>query len=118
MRKLRAGLYVTLDGVVDAPEAWVMPDDESDVSEAVSRLKQEDGETITLNGSVPLLRTLLRAELVDEWRLWLHPVVRGSGHRLFDNGLDLGALELADRPSADAAVRPLEPTTTPKGDRK
>ena len=28
MRKLKAWLYVTLDGVVEAPENWVMPDDE------------------------------------------------------------------------------------------
>jgi dihydrofolate reductase len=162
MRKLRAWLYVTLDGVVEAPENWVMPNEEmfeeqtadyaasdalllgrrtyevfaaswpqrgsdvpnadwmnntqkyvasatlespewrnttvleGDVSKAVSRLKQEDGETITLNGSATLLRSLLRAELVDELRLLLHPVVLGSGHRLFDDGESLGALRLSE----------------------
>jgi dihydrofolate reductase len=161
MRKLKAWQYVTLDGVVEAPEKWVMPDDEmfeeqtadyatsdalllgrrtyeifaaswpkrgsevpnadwmnntqkyvasatleapewqnttvlkGDVGEAVSRLKEEEGETITLNGSATLLRTLLRAGLVDELRLFLHPIVVGSGHRLFDDGEALGALELA-----------------------
>ena len=161
MRKLKAWLYVTLDGVVEAPENWVMPDDEmfeeqtadyaasdalllgrrtyevfaaswpqrgsdvpnadwmnntqkyvasatleapewqnttvlkGDVSEAVSRLKEEEGEAITLNGSTTLLRSLLRAELIDELRLFLHPIVLGSGRRLFDDGEALGALELA-----------------------
>jgi dihydrofolate reductase len=170
MRKLRAWLYVTLDGVVEAPQNWVMPDDKmfeeqtaeytgsdalllgrrtyevfaaswpqrgsdvpnadwmnntqkyvasttlespewqnttvlvGEVSEAVSRLKQEDGEAITLNGSTTLLRSLLRAELVDELRLYLHPVVLGSGHRLFDDGEDLGAFKLADCHAYDNGV--------------
>lgn len=69
---------------------------EGDVGEAVSRLKHEDGETITLNGSATLLRSLLRAGLVDELRLFLHPVAVGSGHRLFENGDVLGALKLAE----------------------
>jgi dihydrofolate reductase len=77
---------------------------EGDVSEAVSRLKQEDGETITLNGSATLLRSLLRAELVDELRLFLHPVVLGSGHRLFDDGEDLGALKLIECHAYDNGV--------------
>jgi dihydrofolate reductase len=67
-----------------------------DVSEAVSRLKQEDGETITLNGSTTLLRSLLRAELVGELRLFLQPVVLGSGHRLCDDGEDLDVLKLTE----------------------
>jgi dihydrofolate reductase len=170
MRKLSAWLYVTLDGVVEAPEQWVMPDNamfeeqtadyvasdalllgrrtyevfaaswpqrgsdvpnadwmnntrkyvasttlespewqnttvlEGDVSEAVSRLKQQDGETITLNGSATLLRALLKAGLVDELRLFLHPLVRGSGRRLFDNGEDLGALTLAECHAYDNGV--------------
>jgi dihydrofolate reductase len=77
---------------------------EGDVGEAVSRLKQKDGETITLNGSAALLRSLLRAELVDELRLFLHPVVRGSGRRLFDDGEDLGALKLTECRAYDTGV--------------
>ena len=162
MRKLNAWQHVTLDGVVEAPEKWVMPDKsmfeeqtadyaasdalllgrrtyevfaaswpqrgsevpnadwmnntrkyvasttlespewqnttvlEGDVGEAVARLKREDGETITLNGSATLLRSLLGAGLVDELRLFLHPVVLGSGRRLFGDGKELGALELAE----------------------
>jgi dihydrofolate reductase len=69
---------------------------EGNISEAVSRLKQEDGETITLNGSATLLRTLLAAGLVDELVLFLHPVVLGAGSRLFADGQGLGAITLAD----------------------
>jgi dihydrofolate reductase len=170
MRSVKAWLYVTLDGVVEAPENWVLPDErmfeeqtagyatsdalllgrrtyetfaaswpqrgsdvpnaewmnttqkyvasttlespewqnttvlEGDVSEAVSRLKHQDGETITLNGSATLLRTLLTAGLVDELWLLLHPVVLGSGDRLFDNAGGRVALELAESHAFDNGV--------------
>jgi dihydrofolate reductase len=170
MRKLNAWLYMTLDGVVEAPEKWVMPDKEmfeaqtadyaasdalllgrrtydvfaaswpqrgsdvtnadwmnntrkyvastslesptwqntevleGDVDEAVARLKQEDGEAITLNGSATLLRSLLVAGLVDELRILLHPLVRGTGHRLFDGAESLGAFKLAGWHTYDNGV--------------
>ena len=69
---------------------------EEDISEAVSRLKQEDGETITLNGSATLLRTLLAARLVDELVLFLHPVVLGAGGQLFAHGQGLSSLKLVN----------------------
>jgi dihydrofolate reductase len=170
MRKLKAWLYVTLDGVVEAPENWVMPDEEmfaeqtadysasdalllgrrtyeifaaswpqrgsdvpnadwmnntqkyvasstlkspewqnttvltGDVGTKVSQLKREDGETITVNGSATLLRSLLSAGLVDELRLLLHPVVRGSGDRLSDAAADQLALNLSECHAYDNGV--------------
>ena len=67
-----------------------------DVSETVSQLKQQDGEDITINGSAGLLRYLLAEGLVDELRVFLHPVVLGSGDRLFDDLEQDLALELTD----------------------
>jgi dihydrofolate reductase len=94
----------TIHGTLESP-AWqnttVL---EGDVSEAVSRLKQEHGETITLNGSATLLRSLLSAELVDELRLLLHPVVLGSGDRLFHNAGGRVALDLAESHAYDNGV--------------
>lgn len=56
--------------------------------EFVAGLKQTDGGTIGVHGSIGLARTLLRAELVDELRLVVFPVSTGTGHRLFeDTGL-------------------------------
>jgi dihydrofolate reductase len=52
---------------------------EGDVAEAVARLKQEDGKDIMVNGSGALVRTLMRDHLLDELRLFVHPVVVGSG---------------------------------------
>jgi dihydrofolate reductase len=57
---------------------------EGDVTDAVARLKQEDGKSIMVNGSGALVRTLVRDNLLDELRLFVHPVVVGPGRRLFD----------------------------------
>jgi dihydrofolate reductase len=89
---------------VESPEWQNTTVLEGDVSEAVSRLKQEDGEAITLNGSATLLRSLLGAGLVDELQLFLHPVVVGSGHRLFENGEALGALKLSECRAYESGV--------------
>jgi dihydrofolate reductase len=162
MRKINAWLYVTLDSVIEAPEKWVIADDdmfgameadyaksdglllgrrtyetfaaswpergsevpnadwmnntpkyvasttlkspewnnstviEGDIAEAVARLKQEDGKDIMVNGSGALVRTLMRDHLLDELRLFVHPVVVGSGIRLFDDQSDPVELALVD----------------------
>jgi len=169
-RKINAWLYVTLDSVIEAPEKWVIADDdmfaameadyaksdalllgrrtyetfaaswpergsevpnadwmnntrkyvasttlespawnnstviEGDVAEAVARLKQEDGKDIMLNGSGALVRTLMRNHLLDELRLFVHPVVVGSGRRLFDDESDPVEFALVDSHAYDNGV--------------
>jgi len=56
-----------------------------DVAEQVGKLKEESGDPVLVIGSANLSQTLLAADLVDEYQLWLHPVVLGSGKRLFDH---------------------------------
>jgi len=170
MRKLNAWLFVTLDSVIEAPEKWVIADDdmfaameadyaksdalllgrrtyetfaaswpergsevpnadwmnntrkyvasttlespewnnatviEGDVAEAVARLKQEDGKDIMVNGSGALVRTLMRNHLLDELRLFVHPVVVGSGRRLFDDQSDPVEFALVDSHAYDNGV--------------
>jgi dihydrofolate reductase len=67
-----------------------------DVAEEVSRLKQQPGKNITILGSGALVRSLLRSNLIDELKLMVHPVVLGSGKRLFEDGGDRLPLELID----------------------
>jgi len=55
------------------------------VTEQVAELKQQPGDPIILIGSAQLAQTLLAHDLVDEYQLWLHPVVLGSGKRLFSH---------------------------------
>jgi dihydrofolate reductase len=67
-----------------------------DVAEEISRLKQQPGKNITILGSGALVRSLLRGDLLDELTLLVHPVVLGSGKRLFEDGGDRQPLELVD----------------------
>jgi dihydrofolate reductase len=53
---------------------------------AVARLKQEPGEELHVMGSGELLQTLLRHHLIDEYLLLIHPLVLGTGRRLFADG--------------------------------
>jgi dihydrofolate reductase len=66
------------------------------VAEEISRLKQQPGKDISISGSGSLVRSLLNGGLIDELRLMVHPVVVGSGKRLFEEGGDRMALELVD----------------------
>jgi dihydrofolate reductase len=155
MRKIVAGLFISLDGVVEAPETWHFPyfNDEmgavvgslsetadamllgrktyqmfasywpnvsaeeemaaqmndtqklvvsstldkvdewqnstlltGDPIEALTALKQEPGKNLNTVGSVSLVRSLLRAKVLDELHLLIHPIAVGHGMRLFDEG--------------------------------
>ncbi|MEV5559430.1 dihydrofolate reductase family protein [Nonomuraea wenchangensis] len=159
-RKITAGLFVALDGVVEAPETWhfpylneemsaavgqmyaeadtlllgrvtyeafaaVWPHQtgelaeaingirklvasttlttvawsnaaliEGDIVAAVKELKGQPGGAVTLAGSISLVRALLRAGLLDELRLLIHPLVAGTGQRLFPEGTTRVPLKL------------------------
>ena len=69
---------------------------EGDAAEGVAALKKEDGPELQVHGSANLLQTLLRHNLVDEFRLWVFPVVIGSGKRLFADGTVPAGLKLVD----------------------
>lgn len=69
---------------------------EGDVAEAVAKLKQEPGDEIQVTGSGELAQTLIEHDLVDEYRLWVFPLVLGEGKRLFARGTIPGALKLVD----------------------
>lgn len=162
MRKIVAGLFVTLDGVVESPDKWQFPYFNEEMGEAVTaqmdatdamllgrrtyeefasywptadvndpftarmnntpkyvvsttldavtwqnstlingniveeltRLKQQPGKNIGVTGSGTLVRSMLRDNLLDELLLLVHPVVVGSGKRLFPDGGDPVALTL------------------------
>lgn len=165
MRKVTAGLFVSLDGVVESPEKWHFPyfndemgeaveaaisasdamllgrvtyqefaaywpgvssEDEpfathmnntpkyvvsktldkaewnnstlisGNVAEEITKLKQQSGKNIGITGSATLVQTLLQDDLLDELGLMIHPVVVGSGKRLFQEGGGPKGLKLVD----------------------
>ena len=64
-----------------------------DVVDAIEQLKGQPGKDLIKYGTSRLDATLLRAHLVDELRLWIMPVVVGSGQRLFED-IDTSSLQL------------------------
>jgi dihydrofolate reductase len=62
----------------------------------VGALKEQPGKDIVATGSITLCHTLIAAGLVDEYRLFVYPVVQGGGRRLFPDGFELPHLRLLD----------------------
>ena len=172
MRKIVAGLFISLDGVVEAPDKWHFPYFNDEMGQAVSaqmaeadtmllgrrtyeefaaywpaqgsdvegadfmnnipklvvsttlktaawrnatlisgnvaqelrRLKQQPGKHISITGSGTLVRSLLRDNVLDELRLLVHPIVVGSGKRLFEDVSGRLALKLVDAKTFSTGV--------------
>jgi len=66
------------------------------IAEEIADLKRQPGKDITIVGSGALVRSLLRDGLLEELRLMVHPVILGSGKRLFEDGGVQNALKLVD----------------------
>ena len=77
---------------------------EGDVATAVADLKSQEGPEIQVHGSANLIQTLIGADLVDEFRLWVFPLVLGSGKRLFDEGTIPSGLELVSSTTSSTGV--------------
>jgi dihydrofolate reductase len=67
------------------------------IPEEVAKLKKQPGSgVISVTGSGKLAQTLMRENLVDEYNLWIHPILLGSGKRLFGEGTGPLNLKLID----------------------
>jgi dihydrofolate reductase len=76
-----------------------------DVADAVAGLKRELGENLVVFGSGVLVRSLMPRDLVDELVLLIHPLLLGSGRRLFpDTGSSPSAFELVDSATTGTGV--------------
>jgi dihydrofolate reductase len=67
-----------------------------EVAEEVRKLKDQAGQDILMYSSVELMYTLMEHGLIDEYRIWVHPVLLGSGRRLFKEGIEKTELRLVD----------------------
>jgi dihydrofolate reductase len=75
-----------------------------DVAEYVAALKRQDGPEIQVHGSPGLIQTLLKHDLIEEFRMWIFPVVIGIGKRLFGDGAIPAALKLVDSKASKTGV--------------
>jgi dihydrofolate reductase len=77
---------------------------EGDVAEEVSKLKQQPGQDLLVAGSAQLVRTLQQRDLIDEYRFLVHPIILGSGKRLFSDGSDTKKLRLVESKTSSTGV--------------
>jgi len=61
------------------------------------KLKREPGKPIFLTGSANLAAGLIRHGLVDEYRVWINPILLGAGSHLFKGGFDRLTLRLVEQ---------------------
>jgi len=69
---------------------------EGDAADGIAELKKGEGPELQVLGSGNLIQTLMRRNLADQYRLWVFPLVIGSGKRLFSDGTIPSALKLLD----------------------
>ena len=75
-----------------------------DATEAVARLKGELSKDLVVMGSGELVQSLMRSHLVDEYVLLIHPLVLGSGRRLFPESCPFATLRLVNTKTTNNGV--------------
>jgi dihydrofolate reductase len=88
---------------------------EGDVAGAVAELKKKPGKDLHIMGSGALIQSLMSPGLIDEYLLMIHPLVLGSGRRLFPDGCPFTTLGLVDTKTTTTGVviatyQPIEQT--------
>jgi dihydrofolate reductase len=81
---------------LEEPLEWNATRLRGDVGDAVAELKRQEGRNIVTYGSARLMATLMERDLVDEYRIWTHPLVLGAGTQLFAEGVPTRNFELAE----------------------
>lgn len=75
------------------------------LEDEIRRLKTQPGRAVSIQGSASIVQALARADLIDEYRLYVHPVLLGDGKPLFASGVDRQDFELAHiKPYANGVV--------------
>jgi dihydrofolate reductase len=75
------------------------------LEDEIRRLKKQPGKTVGIQGSASIVQALARADLIDEYILYVHPVLLGAGKPLFANGFNRQDFALARvKPYANGVV--------------
>ena len=86
------------------PLQWNATLIKGDVPREIARLKQETGKDIEMYGSASLMQTLMKHNLIDEYRISVHPFVIGEGKRLFTEGGETAKLRLVGSKTQSSGV--------------
>jgi dihydrofolate reductase len=77
---------------------------EGDIENAIKKLKAEDGPELQVYGSSELIQTLLKNDLIDEFRLKIFPITLGKGKRLFGEGTIPAGFRLVESKTSPSGV--------------
>jgi dihydrofolate reductase len=90
---------------------------QGDAVESVARLREQPGDDLVILGSGELVRSLMRHNLIDRYVLLIHPLILGSGRRLFTDGGPPAALRLVDtkRTTTGVVIATYEPAESTAG---
>ncbi|SRR5258708_845000 len=79
---------------------------QGNVEKEMKRLQQENGQHILLIGSATLVESLMQANLIDEYRFLVQPVIMGGegGKRFFKDGMDMTRLKLVESKTLSLGV--------------
>ena len=106
----------TLGGTLPWPNSTLL---RGDVGDAVVELKRTLSGDLTVMGSGELIHTLMRDDLIDEYLLFIDPLVLGTGRRLFGDGSPQASLSLIESTTTKTGVviaRYEAATATRRGD--
>ena len=79
-----------------------------DLGSEIAGLKDQPGQDLLLSGSGQLFNALKQANLIDLYRLMVHPIVLGKGSRLFEDGAEQTVLKLTNQETFDTGIVILE----------
>jgi dihydrofolate reductase len=74
------------------------------IIEEITKLKEQPDNEIQIEGSATLVHSLMKAKLVDEYRILVHPFIMGSGKRFFKEGIHTAGLKLIRTQTLDKGV--------------
>jgi dihydrofolate reductase len=86
------------------PLGWNATLIKGDVPREIARLKREPGKDIEMYGSATLMQTLMKHNLIDEYRICVHPFVIGVGKHLFTEGGETAKLRLVGTKTQSSGV--------------
>ncbi|HXR81168.1 MAG TPA: dihydrofolate reductase family protein, partial [Saprospiraceae bacterium] len=74
------------------------------IIEEIRELKNQNGNEIQIPGSATLVHSLMKANLIDEYRFLVHPIIMGSGKRFFKDEMKTSGMKLILTQTFDKGV--------------
>jgi len=104
LERMNAIPKLVASNTLKEPLEWNATLIKGDVAREIARLKQESGRNIEMYGSTTLMQTLMQHDLIDEYRIWVHPLIVGSGKRLFPENGQNAKLKLTNTKTRSSGV--------------